>query len=295
MRTRWDAEPLPLLLLLLLFFIGFVFLFEDLVCRKRQTWIVSVAVPSAEQGKQMHEKIGERCDKCRHVGPSCRVENLRYSQALLASLNEAKTVQHEFGAAGGIKLHRQRNEIERHQYAPGDRHDHQSSFRGQQPGKHAEERNPHDQLAGKAGHAYRRHAQLQRCIGVLVLDGVATFVRSHAQCRGGGSTVIGGGQHKALPHRVVVVVEELVVLDNGDIVDPGLSQQLVCGLCARAAGEGRCLIVTGVGAPDVPIGQEADGHSEDKNYQKHSVLASVDRLRRVLKPASGSVSGQREG
>ena len=62
---------------------------------------------------------------------------------------------------------------------------------------------------------------------------------------------------------VVMIAEQFLVLDDADVGDAGLAQNGLRRLRAGVAGLNGRAAVPGVGALDVPLGQQADGKSDE--------------------------------
>jgi len=69
-----------------------------------------------------------------------------------------------------------------------------------------------------------------------------------------------------------MVVQQFLVLDDAHVRDPGWAQNLMRRFRAGAAKQGRRTAGPGVGALDVPLGQQPDGQSEEENEQDHDRL-----------------------
>jgi hypothetical protein len=91
-------------------------------------------------------------------------------------LHKAHLTEHQLGTARGVEFHRERNEIEGHNSPPGCCHDEKPRVGGQKARENAQQRKPKNDLAGKAGDTYGGHSKVQRPIGLVMLDCVATLM-----------------------------------------------------------------------------------------------------------------------
>ena len=81
-----------------------------------------------------------------------------------------------------------------------------------------------EDLRRKLGCRDDGHAQVQRAVVDLMLEGMAALVGRDAD-RGDGTAVIDiGGEAESLAARIVMVPEHVVDLDNLNIAEPGVSE-----------------------------------------------------------------------
>jgi hypothetical protein len=78
-------------------------------------------------------------------------------------------------------------------------------------------------LRGHGGDRDQAHAQVERLVADLVLDGVSGLVRGHAERGQAGAPVVRAAQGQALVHRVIVVAELAADFDDVHVGDPGLA------------------------------------------------------------------------
>ncbi len=98
-------------------------------------------------------------------------------------------------------------------------HDGEAGVAGKDAGEDAEERQPHDDLAGKLRGADRGHAQVQRRVSLLMLQGVAALMRGDADRGERIALVILRGEHEPLVRGVVVIAEHAFLRDDFHVAD----------------------------------------------------------------------------
>ncbi len=221
----------------------------------------------------MPEKIKEGGDEGGDIGPSGRAEYAIDRFRFGAWLNEFHFGEDLQGAARGIELNRQGDEIKEHDGAPTSDHDHEVGLGLETPeaGEKSKEREPGDDLAGESGGTDRGHAPLEWGVGDFVLDGVATLVRGDAQSGGGVTVIVLGRKNKAAMHGIVVIPEETILLHDLDVTDSGGVEDARGGFRPGEAGGGGNLAPFGVGDFDFGGCPKGEGHRADKGEEKEAV------------------------
>jgi hypothetical protein len=125
------------------------------------------------------------------------------------------------------------------------------------------------QLGGKAGDRDERHAEVQWCVGLFVLNGVAGFVGGDAEGCQAGALVVVSTEGEPLMGRIVMIGQGAMALNNFHIVDPCALHH---GLRRFASGDppaGLDLDVFRVGPLDLHLCPDADEEwNSDKNKKR---------------------------
>lgn len=167
----------------------------------------------------MPEQIHQGCEEGGNVRPACGFENFFHAIGFFLSANDTHAGEDLTRPVGGIELDREGDQIEEHDDSPthGDDGDHE--FGRKQAGEHADHRQPHDNLTGESLNFHHGHSGVQRGVGLLVLEGVSTFVGGHTQCGYRRLIVDGFGEGQTFIDGIVVVSEGPLYGNDLDVID----------------------------------------------------------------------------
>ena len=129
-----------------------------------------------------------------------------------------------------------------------------------------EEAAEHDEgqcLRGDTGDGYQCHAQVERRIGLRMLDRVAGFVGGDAECGEAGAVIVVLAQSEALIGRIVVIGQRAVAFDDLDVVDAGAFHHRCGGFAAGDASTRGHLHIFAVSAFDFHLRPQADGNRNE--------------------------------
>ena len=170
----------------------------------------------------MPEKVEKRGDKGCNVGPGGGAEDFFNGGEFGPWGDEFHFGEDLQCPAGGIEFNRQREEVEQHDHTPTCHHDHEISLGMKSPeaGEKSEEGKPSHDLTCEGRGTDRSHPPLQGGVGDLVLDGVPALVGGHSESRGRVAMEIFRGENKPFVHRIIMVTQQTVLLDDFHIPNP---------------------------------------------------------------------------
>ena len=177
----------------------------------------------SENDEQEVDKSPKRGDECRDISEGGSVENLINAPSLFARPDDTHLLQDDLRTARGIKLYRQGDQLEQRQDEINT-HRQQRQLHGAKEETTKENKGKH--AGSELGHGHDCHAQLERRIALLVLDGVSTFVCGDAEGSNRRSIVNICRKAKPLVCRIVVIAEHVVDLNHIDIADVSRGQNL---------------------------------------------------------------------
>lgn len=222
-------------------------------------WSFGLSVYSAPRRQEVKQPA-EAADEGGHVGVGGGVEGLGHALHFVA-VDDAEADELDLGALAGVELDGQGDELEdREHKVDGDT---EVDREGAEAEEEAAEHNDGQELRGEPGDRHEGHAGLEGRVGLLVLDGVPSFVCRYAESGQTEAPVVVLAQGEALVGRVVVIRQRAVALDDFHVVDARTFHHGLGGLAAGDAPAGGHLHILAVGTLDFHLGPKADEDGND--------------------------------